>query len=197
MRDWAVSPDQGWLQGPLDLSFFRGQPLRVTLAAGQVALVERPGAAASLLAAGKHELAADDGQVVFLQLEQPVSWRFDDHAGLWVGRTTIPVIGGCSLTVADPLLFYDVFLRGLDATDESLLRGVFDALVRSRLEARLERTPAEPAAVQTALTHITHHDLTADLSAYGLACAHVAVYTRAAPVADPAGLFAHSRDNDR
>lgn len=205
-RPWSVTPKQGVIQGPLDLALFTGEHLQLTLQEGQFALVERAGALENVFGAGVHDVHCDgSGRVYFVHLDQPVSWQWAEGAVLWVGpntsRRAVPIIGACSVAVANVTAFYGAFLRGARSLEDGSLQRVLDAVVRDRFESRLERVTADgendPATIQTLLAHIAAADLSDDLDEYGLACVHLAVYTRQAPVVETslAGHFPGHRDN--
>jgi hypothetical protein len=204
---WAVTPVHGVVQGPLDLAFFARDHLRLTLQDGQLALVERAGVLENILGAGVHDVHCDgSGRAFFVHPDQPVNWQWDDGAVLWIGprtsRRAVPIIGACTVTVADVATFYGAFLRGARSLEDGCWQRMLDALVRGRLESRLGRVTdggeADPGAVQTLLARIAAADLTEDLDEYGLACLHLAVDTQQAPVVEGslAGHFPGHRDND-
>jgi hypothetical protein len=206
-RPWSVSPAQGVVQGPLDLSHFAGERLRLTLQEGQLALVERAGTLDDVLTPGVYDLPGDrPGRVFFVHVDRPVNWQWHDGAVLWVGpsscRHAVPIIGACAVMIADIAVFYRAFLRGAPSLADGGLLHVLDTVVRDRLESRLERVTADgetdPATIQTLLAHVSATDLSEDLDEYGLACTHLAVYTRQAPVVEAAlaGHFANHRDNN-
>ncbi len=206
-RTWTVAPEQGVIQGPLDLAHFADVGLRLTLRNGQCALVEHAGALAGVLGAGVHEVPCDESRrLYFLHLDQPVCWQWQEGAVLWVGprasRRAVPIIGACAVTVADVPRFYRTFLCGPESLETGHVPRLLDAMVRERLEARLERVTADgetdAATIQTLLAHVTAEDLAEDLDEYGLVCVRLAVYTRQAPVVETtlAGHFSGHRDNN-
>ncbi len=206
-RPWRVAPEQGVVQGPLDLALFAGERLQLTLQEGQCALLERAGALVGVLGAGVHEVAGGGScRAYFVHLDRPVSWQWQEGSVLWVGpraaRRAVPIIGACAVLVANATSFYRACLHGARPLEDGHLPRLLDAVVRDRLESRMERVAAagaaDPATIQTLLANVAPRDLTEDLDEYGLACTHLAVYTRQAPVVETtlAGHFPGHRDNN-
>jgi hypothetical protein len=179
----------------------------LTLADGQLALVEQAGELETILGAGVHDVPCGrPGRLYFVQTNQPVAWQWRVGAVLWVGaraaRQAVPIIGTCAVNVTDVAAFHRAFLHGATTLEDGHWQRVLDAAVRDQLEARLAQVTVngatDPAFVQTLLANVGAADLTVDLEEYGLACAHLAVYTRQAPVVEmtPAGHFRGHRDNN-
>jgi hypothetical protein len=207
-RPWTVAPEQGVVQGPLDLALFADENLRLILDDGQLALVERAGVLEEILGPGEHDVdSGRQGQAFFLQIDRPVTWQWSAGAVLWVGsrtlRQAVPIIGSCAVVVADVASFHGAFLHGAGSQEDGRWQRVLDAAVRSRLESRLshvaDEQTADPATIQTLLARIAAADLSEDLQEYGLACVHLAVYTRQGPLVEMslAGhLSGHCDNND-
>ena len=207
-RPWSVAPEQGVIQGPLDLALFTGEVLRLTLAEGQLGLVERAGELQAVLRPGVHDVPAAlvRGACIFVQTDQPVAWQWGTGAVLWVGgrvsRQAVPIIGTCAVTVVDVAAFHRAFLHGATTLGDGHWQRVLDVVVRDQLESRLAQATVDgatdPAFVQTLLANMAAADLAGDLEEYGLACSHLAVYTRQAPVVETtlAGHFRGRRDNN-
>lgn len=203
---WSIAPDHGVVQGPLDLAFFADDGLDLTLASGQVALIERGGVLQDILGPGHHDLTdCQDGRAYFVALDRPITWQWSAGAVLWAGSLTrkrvVPFIGSCSVTVVDVAAFHAAFLSGASVAGGGW-QPVLDALVRSCLERRLQHVAGDaatdPSALQTLLTAVAAASLSEDLADVGLACVHLAVYTRQGPVEDasPAGHLCGRRDNN-
>lgn len=203
---WSIAPEHGIVQGPLDLAFFADDGLDLTLADGQVALIERDDALQDILGSGHHDLSdCRGGRVYFVTLDRPITWQWSAGAVLWAGsparKRAVPIIGSCSVTVFDAAAFHAAFLSGAGNVGGAW-QPVLDTLVRSCLERRLQHVagdaPADASAIQTLLAAIDAECLTEDLAEMGLTCAHVAVYTRQGPVEDasPAGHLCGHRDNN-
>jgi hypothetical protein len=203
-RPWSVAPQQGVIQGPLDLALFAGEDLRLTLAEGQLGLVERAGELQTILRAGVHDVCCDGpGCLYFVQTDQPVAWQWGTGAVLWVGgrvsRQAMPIIGTCAVTVVDVAAFHRAFLHGATTLADGHWQRVLDVVVRDQLESRLAQATvdgaADPAFVQTLLAHMAAADLAAGLEEYGLVCSHLAVYTRQAPVVETTPRWTFSRSS--
>lgn len=217
VHEWSIDPNQGLVQGPLDLSFFIGQHLVLHLQEDQVALLESDGDLKSIFFAGTHRLEISDdarqapaARVVFLHVGAPINLRWRNEAALWIDgpgavRCPMPFIGACSLTISDPGAFWYAFLRGAEVYEAPALCRVLDALVRSRMETHLTQLAADratdPATLQSLLPNLCADSLNDDLQEYGLMCQQLATYTRQPPVADlvpeAAGQFAGPGDNSR
>lgn len=206
-RPWTVAPDQGLVQGPLDLALFTGENLSLVLADGQLALVERGESLEDVLGPGEHVVdCGRQGRVYFLLADRSETWQWAAGAVLWVGspsrRRAVPIIGSCAVAVADVATFHRTFLVGVGTLTDGRWARLLDAVVRDRLESRLshvaEGETPDPAAVQTLLAHLAAADLSEDLEEYGLACEHLAVYTRQGPLVETAlaGHLSGHRDNN-
>jgi len=187
--DWSVNPDQGLIQGPLDLGFLSGQRIALTLEPGQIALLVDGGDLQAVYLDGCHVLAVgpepDDmpvaGQLVFLDVSRglDVHWTTEepvsaDGAG--------DVIGNCTLSIDGPGRFFATFLAGVDEWDEEFIKRLVRQAARAAVERVLDGIAADPMCLQTRLANLDPADLDEELSPLGLGCRRTALYTSAPPV---------------
>ncbi|MEZ4386213.1 MAG: hypothetical protein R3D98_01295 [Candidatus Krumholzibacteriia bacterium] len=193
---WSPAEPPRAIEGPLALEMFRGRLLTLDLAPGQIAVHVVDGRTRRVYLEGHQELdltagpgaATCEGWLVFVRIDAPISWRWDEstrlHLTARTGETGLPLRGACSVLVADPLHFHDAVVAGLDTLPATRLAQVLETLVRSNLESRLQELMAsqglDPLRAKVMLESLQPADLDDDLQPLGLACSHLAV---AVPVA--------------
>ncbi|MCP4573846.1 MAG: hypothetical protein GY838_15925 [bacterium] len=203
--DWSVNPDQGLVQGPLDLGFLKGQRIALTLQAGQIALLIAKDGLQAIYLDGCHMLEIGtqrgqlpaDGHLVFLDVSRGLNVR-------WTADEPVPagdagVIGNCTLNIAGPGRFFETFLAGVDEWDDDFIRRLVGQAARAAVERVLDGTATDPVHLQTRLANLDPADLDEELSPLGLGCCRTALYTSAPPVEsgarDVTGQFEGVRHN--
>ncbi len=194
---WTPTSPPQVIEGPLDLTMFRGRLLTLDLDPGQVALHVVDGRLRRVYLDGHQQLhltdgpgsVAPEGWLVFLRTDASIGWRWSEPTRLQVdaGRAAadgLPLRGACAVRVSDPVRFHDSVLIGLDELPPPHLPQVLDTLIRSHLESRLhgltQRDALDPVQAKVLLEDLEPTDLDDDLEPLGLACSHLAV---AIPVA--------------
>lgn len=204
--DWSVNPDQGLVQGPLDLGFLDGQRIALTLQAGQIALLIDGDGLQTVYLDGCHVLAVGsgrgdlptDGHLVFLDVSRGlnVRWTAEESVSAGAGGE---IIGNCTLTISGPGRFFETFLAGVDEWDEDFIRRVVRQAARAAVERALEEVASDPLRLQTRLANLDPMDLDEELVPLGLGCSRAALYTSAPPVEtaipDVTGQFEGVRHN--
>ncbi|HPF70890.1 MAG TPA: hypothetical protein PLQ13_09485 [Candidatus Krumholzibacteria bacterium] len=201
--EWTVDPQQGLVQGPLDLEFLRGHRIALNLADDQIALLVHGRDLKAIFLDGGHvlDVGRGDGQVspdchlVFVALTRGLdaAWTGDDP--LRVGDDGAPVIGSCSVSISRPGRFFETFLAGLAQWDEAFLRRLIRQTVRAAVTGLLEVAAADPLGLQARLTALDPQQLDDELAPFGLSCARVAFYTASPPVeVAPAATAGHLAD---
>lgn len=191
--EWTIDPEDGLVQGPLELESFRGRRLTLVLTEGQYALLVLDHGLAGVYLDGAHTLDVGTGEnqlppssrLVFLAAERTldVVWNRDNPLGMTV-RGGDQLIGGCSLVVEKPACFYRTFLAGTDDSDPGFVSRLIDQYVRGLVENLIgDLDPdAGTAAIQSRLTALSPGDLADDLETCGLRCVNLALYTAVPPV---------------
>lgn len=196
--EWSVSADQGYVQGPLDLEFLRGQKLSLLLTEGQQALLVQDGQLRAVYLDGAHYLEIGQGerqippscQLIFLALEQSLRLRWPRTAPLaWGPEPEQTLIGNCSLSIEWPGRFFGTFLQGQPQPDPDFILRLIDQMIRGLFEDLLtvgvdSETTAGAYELQARLTRLSPADLNDELNSCGLNCTRLAVYTAAPPVED-------------
>ncbi len=194
---WSVDPNDGLIQGPLDLHFLRGRKILLQLAPSQIALLIREGNLLAVFLEGTYPLAVGrtggqipvDSEMIFLAADRPfqVTWNRNDH--LW--RTTgekqnrrVGIRGRCECKVTGPARFFGAFLRHSEDVGESFTLRVLDALIRSRLEKILNQGEppaaadlADPRAWEDRLERMSPADLNPVLEDLGITCTSLEIQT--------------------
>lgn len=194
---WSITPEQGLVQGPLDLEFLRGQRVALHLEPGQIALLVQGPHLQAVFLDGGHvlDIGRGDGQIppecrlVFIARSHglDVAWTRDEPLDLGDG---VGVIGNGTLAITGPQRFYETYLAGLDAWDEDFLRRLARQSVAAALAGLLDGSAGDAARLQTRLTALAPSDLDDELAPCGLSCVRAAFYTTAPPVDDGAGAEA-------
>lgn len=203
--EWSVNPDQGLVQGPLDLGFLDGKRIALTLRAGQMALVVAQEELQAVYLDGCHVLAVGrededlsaDSHLVFLDVNNglDVGWTADEPLA---GGAAGDVIGNCTLYIEGPGRFFATFLAGVDDWNEEFILRVVRQATGSALERILKVVATDPMGLQARLANLDPADLDEELAPLGLRCRRAALYTSAPPVesgADAAGQFEGVRHN--
>ncbi len=189
--NWSIDPDQGPLQGPLDLEFFTGKTLCLSLSSNQVALCAREGRLSRLFLGGHHILPVGTGpnqlspdqRLIFLNLDQP--FRFDltwsDHV-VWGQRIRRSLLGTCSLKIKAPQSFYETFLAGNEFLDPAFVQRLIGQVARSSLvEVLAEKVPQpddlEFQELQDQLLKMKPGVLESRCRPCGLTCDGLSLYT--------------------
>jgi hypothetical protein len=194
--EWSVTADQGYVQGPLDLEFLRGQKLSLLLSERQQALLVQDGQLRAVYLDGAHYLEIGLGerqippscQLIFLALEDSLQLRWPRTAPLrWGPDPDQTLIGSCSLGIEWPGRFFGTFLQGQAQPDPDFILRLIDQMVRGLFEELLtvgvdSETTAGAYELQARLTRLSPADLNDELNACGLNCTRLAVYTAAPPV---------------
>ncbi|MFO7609168.1 MAG: hypothetical protein R6X35_08200 [Candidatus Krumholzibacteriia bacterium] len=203
---WSIDPEQGLVQGPLDLEFLRGHRVALHLEPGQIALLVQGSSLQAVFLDGGHvlDIGRGDGQIppdcrlVFVAQDRGLdaAWTRDEPLDAGEG---VAVIGRCTLAITGPRRFYETFLAGLDAWDEPFLRRLARQSVQAALAGVLEGTDIDPMRLQARLTALDPAELDEELAPCGLSCVRVAFYTATPPVeggqSADAGQFALVRHN--
>ncbi len=196
--EWSIDPQKGYIQGPLELEFMRGQKLSLILEEGQQALLVHEGQLQAVYLDGAHYLEIGCGQrqidpscqLIFLALNEPLRLRWPRSEPLrWGPTADQSVIGSCSLVIEWPGRFFGTFLQGQQHPDPEFIERLINQIVSGLFAEHLGGGPAgegTPLAneLQARLTRITPSDLNEDLNACGLSCTHLAVYTATPPIED-------------
>lgn len=189
--EWLLDPDQGWIQGPLDLEFLRGQKICLTLEENQIALLTQGNDLRAVFLDGAHYLdvgpgdgqVSPDGQMIFLATDQAISVRWTKKAPfVWQRSKDLAIIGLCELKVNGPAQFFRTFLSGGQTFDAGFLGRMLTRIANAALEGVLEAWCANPLEVQSRLPGLTPDILDEYLHHYGLECTNLAVYTATGPV---------------
>ncbi|MBE0566965.1 MAG: hypothetical protein IH621_13475 [Krumholzibacteria bacterium] len=202
--EWTIDPQQGLVQGPLDLEFLRGQRVALHLEPGQIALLVRGRSLQAVFLDGGHILDIGDGdgqippdcRLVFVAQTRSLdaSWTRDDPLDAGDG---VAVIGSCTLAISGPGRFFETFLAGLEAWDEPFLLRLVRQAVQAAVAGMLEGGEADPLRLQARLTALDPAELDDELGPCGLACVRAAFYTATPPVgsgrAADAGQFTSVR----
>lgn len=191
--EWSIDPEDGIIQGPLDLGSFRGRRLTLVLAEHQYALLTREGRLMGVYLDGAHTLDVGtgdnqiplDARLIFLAAERTldVVWNRRDPLAV-AGRGGWQLIGGCNLVIERPARFYRTFLDASEAGDPGFVSRLVDQFVRGLVEELIgDIDPAAGiGAVQSRLTGLDREDLQDGLELCGLRCVNLALYTAAPPV---------------
>lgn len=190
-REWAMDPNGGMVQGPVDLDFARGRRLKLTLEPGQCALLVRDNHLQAVYLDGGHILEVGHGErqvppsscLVFLAADQALQLRWTKLNPVTGSCLPEPgAIGHCALFVEAPARFYKKFLSRTTAWDEQSLQYAVDQAARRALAEILEPCAGlGEAELQTRLTGLQPEDLSEGLAEIGLACCRIAVYTATPP----------------
>lgn len=199
--EWTMDPNQGTVQGPLDLGFFLDRKLRLVLKSDQVALLianETGGHLKSVYYGGTHlleigvgqGLIPSDCQLAFLDLGQVfrMSWTRMNPV-VWGPEHDRSLIGKCAVRIVDPEKFYRTFLAGNRYWEPAFLQRLVEQVARGAVETLLQESGFEPRSVsfaqlQAGITRLHAEDLTGPLEACGLVCENLAVYTAAPPIGE-------------
>lgn len=204
--DWSVNPDQGLVQGPLDLGFLKGQQIALNLQPGQIAMLIDQNRLQTVYLDGCHNLIVGDGRehlpaeghLVFLDVSRglDVSWSAEDPLPTGDAGT---VIGNCTLTITGPGSFYDTFLAGIEEWDEVFIRRLVRQATRVAVERMLDDCAADAVRLQARLANLDPSELDEELAPMGLGCSRTALYTSAPPIeatgADATGQTVDVRHN--
>jgi hypothetical protein len=205
--DWSVQPEQGLVQGPLDLEFLRGRRVSLTLDTGQVALLVCDNTVQAVYLDGGHVLDIGHGRgqvpcraaMVFLTIGHGIEIRWTGGSPLMMGAAGPAVIGHCTLAIAGPGRFHDTFLAGNEQWDEAFILRLVRQATRSALERVLGETDLDPNILQSRLANLDPADLDEELEPLGLSCRRAALYTSAPPMelapVEAAGQFSVPGDN--
>lgn len=190
-REWAMDPNGGMVQGPLDLDFARGRRLMLALEPGQSALLVRDNDLQAVYLDGGHVLEVGNGErqvsprscLVFLAMGPALQLRWTKLNPVTGSCLPEPgAIGHCALFVDAPSRFYRNFLAGTTAWDEQSLQHAVDQAARRALAEILEPCGGlGEAELQTRLMGLQPEDLSEGLADLGLACCRIAVYTATPP----------------
>jgi len=193
--EWTMDPEGDLIQGPLDLSFMRGQRFSLVLEEGQLALLTRDRELLGVYLDGAHtmDVGTDekqipvDGRLLFLATNRTMDLAWNRREPLAVGRNqSVNLIGSCNLVVERPARFYRTFLDASDGQDFGFVLRLIDQMVRSMFEEKFTdldiSDPASAANLQSRLMRLGPDDLADDLEACGLRCVNLALYTSAPPV---------------
>ena len=188
--DWSVQPEQGLVQGPLDLEFLRGRRVSLTLDKGQVALLICDESWQAGYLDGGHMLDIGHGRgqvpcrgnMVFLTIGRGIEIRWKALTPLKMGEGGPGLIGQCILTIDGPGRFYDTFLAGNDQWDETFILRLVRQATQAALERILVNSGSDPAFLQTRLANLDPADLDEELVPLGLSCDQAALYTAAPPI---------------
>jgi hypothetical protein len=198
ITEWTMDPNQGTVQGPLDLGFFLDRTFRLVLKDDQVALLTEAGNLRSVYFGGTHllEIGNDRGRIApdcrlaFLDLGQvfKLSWSRMNPV-VWGREHDQALIGKCSLRIIDAEKFYRTFLAGNRLWEPAFLQRLVEQVARGAVEALLTESGLEPRSVsfaelQARITRLHADDLTGPLEAFGLTCDNLAVYTAAPPIGE-------------
>lgn len=194
--EWTVDPDQGGIQGPLDLAFLAGQRMALILEDGQQALLVENGLLRAVYLDGLHHLEIGTGRgqidpagrLIFLAMSAPLQLSWSCSQPLrWGPHAPQTLVGNCALRVTHPVAFFETFLLGVAVPDSGFVTRLITQTVRGLFELILTggENAAAPA-LQARLTQLTPGDLNEDLADFGLSCTHLAVYTAAPPSEDDA-----------
>ena len=193
---WVVDPDQGYIQGPLDLEFLRGKRLALNLAEGQQALLLNDNQLQAVYLDGNHFLEVGTGiqhidpacRLIFLASREPLKLHWNRQSPLqWGTQDQQTLIGSCDLQIEWPSRFFRAFLQGQEELAGEKTTQLIDEKVRSifaeLLSASLGLDGAPTASeTQARLTRLEPDDLNEELNACGLSCTHLAVYTAVPPI---------------
>lgn len=204
--DWSVNPDQGLVQGPLDLGFLDGQRIALTLQPGQIALLIDKSGLQAIYLDGCHMLEVGDlhghlpadGHLVFLDVSRGLNVRWTADEPVSAGGAG-GIIGNCTLNIAGPSRFFETFLAGVQEWDDEFIRRLVRQAARAAVERVLEGIDTDRVHLQTRLANLDPADLDEELAPLGLGCCRTALYTSAPPVesspADVTGHFEGVRHN--
>jgi len=196
--EWSIDPDQGYVQGPLDLEFLRGQKLSLMLTEGQQALLVQDNQLKAVYLDGTHYLDVGKSphqvdpacQLIFLALSKPLQLHWPRAKALqWGPAPHQTLIGNCNLHIEWPSRFFATFLQGHPDPEPGFTTRLIDQMVRNLFAEHLSTSingedELSAIEVQARLTRLSPDDLNEDLSCCGLRCTHLAVYTSAPPVED-------------
>ena len=165
---WSGGPDDGVIEGPLDLASFAGRSLQLRLETGHLALLTLDGELRAALLDGGHLLRIGEeagdvppgARLLFLDTERPLAVR-------WSGAA---LTGEADLRVADPALFFNAFLRHAEEVGEPFIRRVAATLLQDRLARWLDGQAAAAPAPGVSLPAVTPALVAPWLAAVGLAC---------------------------
>jgi hypothetical protein len=199
--DWSVHPDQGLVQGPLDLEFLSGRRVALNLEPGQVALLICDNDLQAVYLDGGHILDIGEGRgqvpcrgnLVFLAVGQGLDVGWSAPQPLQLGENGPGLIGHCNLAIDTPGRFYHTFLAGDADWDETFILRLVRQATRAALERVLGDAGDDAARLQARLANLQAEDLDEELAPLGLACRRASVYTAAPPIevssADATGQF--------
>lgn len=188
--DWSVQPDQGLVQGPLDLGFLSGRKVALALEPGQVALLICEKSLQAVYLDGGHILDVGHGRgqvpctghMIFLAVGQGLDIRWSSVEPLELGEDGPGLIGHCTLVIEGPGRFHDTFLAGDDQWDETFILRLVRQATRSALERVLDGGDLDAGSLQARLSNLEPEDLDEELAPLGLACRRTALYTAAPPI---------------
>jgi len=185
---WEIDPDEGVIQGPLDLCFLDGRSLHLVLKPGQVALLTVRGEhraffpdGAYLLNVGTDDLAADS-LIYFMHTERSfrISWsqiipmpHFEPGAA-----TTRKASGSFDVRIESPVRFYQEMLRNHAGEGENICNDVLSRIMPTLLTIRLAQTCGPDSSKEehrAILTALSPDDLAGDLVPYGLVCMDISI----------------------
>ncbi|MFH1843184.1 MAG: hypothetical protein ABIF77_08240 [bacterium] len=189
---WSIDPDEGLVQGPLDLGFMRGKLLHLALSRHQLALHVRSGELQAVFLEGTHAMRVgpargqlpQDSELLFLQMDLPFAFLWSGTESVWIPTRDdqpqeLRIDGECNCLITGPERFYATFLRNAETQGEPFMRRLIDTLIRSqcaqRLGNELHGRPLTTEAVSAAAAKLIPEDLSPELAKYGLSCSQLAL----------------------
>jgi hypothetical protein len=203
--EWSMDGRGSFLQGPLEMEFFRGRKVFLNLTEGQLALLVEQDDLRAVYLDGGHilDVGTRPGQVgiksslIFLAIDMlPVlRWTFGNPLAL-PGPARRHIIGSCELLLNGPSRFHAAFLCDPANLAPEILSDRIEKTVRQCLSDYLvESCPPDAegsAELQSILMNLQADVLSEELSGFGLTCNHLALYTSDPPVeGSPGGQAEH------
>lgn len=193
--EWTMDAEGPFFQGPLEMEFLRGKRVFLGLEENQLAMLAVADELRAVFLDGGHILEvgtrpgqiSPDSSLIFLAVDRApaLRWTYGSPIAL-PGPVKCHVIGSCSLQVTGPGRFFASFLKSPRSRDAKTLQDALEKNVRQTLTEHLltacTESPCDRAALQSTLMNLQAEALSEDLSACGLSCTHLALYTAQPPV---------------
>jgi hypothetical protein len=185
---WEIDPEDGVIQGPLDLCFLDGQTLHLVLKPGQVALLAVRGEERAfypdgtyLLSVGADGVAAGS-LVYFMHTERSfsINWRqIIPMPHIEPGAAaTREASGSFDVRIDSPVRFYREMLCNHAGEGENICNDVLSRIMPTLLTIHLAQACGPDSSVEeqrTALAALRPDDLAGDLAPYGLVCMNITI----------------------
>ncbi len=185
---WEIDPDDGVVQGPLDLCFLDGHTLHLVLKPGQVALLTVRGEQRAVFPDGNYLLSvganglATDSLIYFMHTERSfrITWRQIipmPHCEPGAAATR-EASGSFDVRIESPVRFYREMLRNHAGEGENICNDVLSRIMPTLLTIHLAQACGPDSSIEeqrAVLAALSPDDLAGDLAPYGLVCMDISI----------------------